>query len=255
MSQSMNPMRMPRITKVSVNIGVGEGGQRLQLAEKALEMVTGMVPVRTLATSTNRDLGTRKGAPIGCKVTIRDSDTINAFLKDAFWVRQHTLPSYNFDASGNLSFGITDYTDFPGQKYDPDIGIFGMDVNVVLERPGHRVSRRRKQSRRVSASHRVGPEESRAWFSKSYKLKIIGYGEEAEDEDEEIDVPVDELPDNIKQAVESAVPGGKITEAELEMEDGKQIYEVTVEKDGKEFEVEVSKDGEVLEVELEEEEE
>ena len=50
-------------------------------------------------------------------------------------------PSYNFDASGNLSFGITDYTDFPGQKYDPDIGIFGMDVNVVLERPGHRVSR------------------------------------------------------------------------------------------------------------------
>ena len=253
MNQSMNPMRAPRITKVSVNIGVGEGGQMLQLAEKALEMVTGMTPVRTLATSTNRDLGTRKGAPIGCKVTIRDNETINAFLKDAFWVRQHTLPSYNFDASGNLSFGITDYTDFPGQKYDPDIGIFGMDVNVVLERPGHMVSRRRKQSRRVSASHRVGPDESRAWFSKSYNLKIVGYGEEAEDD--EIDVPVDELPDHIKEAVESAVPGGKITEAELEMEDGQQIYEVTVEKDGKEFEVEVSKDGEVLEIELEEEEE
>ena len=84
MNQSMNPMRAPRITKVSVNIGVGEGGQRLQLAEKALEMVTGMTPVRTLATSTNRDLGTRKGAPIGCKVTIRDNETINAFLKDAF---------------------------------------------------------------------------------------------------------------------------------------------------------------------------
>ena len=41
MSQSVNPMRSPRITKVTVNIGVGEGGQRLQLAEKALEMVTG----------------------------------------------------------------------------------------------------------------------------------------------------------------------------------------------------------------------
>ena len=49
MNQSMNPMRVPRITKVSVNIGVGEGGQRLQLAEKALEMVTGMTPVRTLS--------------------------------------------------------------------------------------------------------------------------------------------------------------------------------------------------------------
>ena len=178
MNQQMNPMLTPHITKVSVNIGVGEGGQRLQLAEQALEKVTGMTPVRTLATSTNRDLGTRKGAPIGCKVTIRDSETINAFLKDAFWVRQHTLPTYNFDTSGNLSFGISDYTDFPGQKYDPDVGIFGMDVNVVLERPGHRVSRRRKRTRRVSASHRVGPEESRSWFSKSYNLKIVGYGEE-----------------------------------------------------------------------------
>ena len=86
MSQSTNPMMSPRVTKVTVNIGVGEGGQRLQLAEKALEMVTGMTPVRTLATSTNRDLGTRKGSPIGCKVTIRDQESIRAFLKDAFWV-------------------------------------------------------------------------------------------------------------------------------------------------------------------------
>ena len=173
MNQSMNPMRTPRITKVSVNIGVGEGGQRLQLAEKALEMVTGMTPVRTLATSTNRDLGTRKGAPIGCKVTIRDKETINAFLKDAFWVRQHTLPSYNFDSSGNLSFGISDYTDFPDQKYDPDIGIFGMDVNVVLERPGHRVSRRRRRKSKISMPHRVGREESKAWFTEKFELKIV----------------------------------------------------------------------------------
>jgi len=255
MSQAANPMLAPSITKVTVNIGVGEGGQRLQLAEKVLELLTGMKPVRTLSTQTNRELGTRRGAPIGCKVTIRDDNSIESFLKDAFWVRQNTLPSYNFDDSGNLSFGISDYTDFPGQKYDPDIGIFGMDVNVVLERPGHRVSRRRRQARRVSVSHRVGPEESRKWFTKFYNLNIVGDGEEEEDQDDEIDVPVDELPDNIKQAVEAAVPGGDITEAELEMEDGQQVYEVTVEKDGQEFEVEVSKDGEVLEVELEEEEE
>lgn len=255
MSEEANVMLAPSIIKVTINIGVGEGGQRLQLAERVLEVLTGMKPMRTLATQTNRDLGTRRGSPIGCKVTIRGEEEIKKFLKDAFWVRQNTLPSYNFDSSGNLSFGISDYTDFPGQKYDPDIGIFGMDVNVVLERPGHRVSRRRQQSSRVSASHRVGPEESRAWFSKIYNLKIVGDGEEEEDEDDEIDVPVDELPDNIKQAVEAAVPGGDITEAELEMEDGQQVYEVTVEKDGQEFEVEVSKDGEVLEVELEEEEE
>ena len=132
-----------------------------------------MTPSRTISTKTNRDLGTRKGAPIGCKVTIRNRDKAESFLKDAFWVRDHTLPSYNFDSQGNLSFGISDYTDFPDQKYDPDIGIFGMDVNVVLERPGHRVSRRRRRKSKISRTHRVGREESREWFAKKFKLNIV----------------------------------------------------------------------------------
>jgi large subunit ribosomal protein L5 len=156
-----------------VNIGVGEGGQRLQLAERVLEILTGMKPVRTLATQTNRDLGTRRGSPIGCKVTIREQDLIHSFLTDAFWVRQNTLPAYNFDSQGNLSFGISDYTDFPKQKYDPDIGIYGMDVNVVLERSGHRVSRRRQRSSRVGLKHRVGREESMNWFQERYELEIV----------------------------------------------------------------------------------
>ena len=173
MSKSSNPMLSPGITKVTVNIGVGEGGRRLQLAEKVLEVLTGMKPKRTISTQTNRDLGTRKGAPIGCKVTIRDSGKVESFLKDAFWVRDHTLPSYNFDSQGNLSFGISDYTDFPDQKYDPDIGIFGMDVNVVLERPGHRVSRRRRRKSRVSMQHRVGREKSKEWFAGKFGLNIV----------------------------------------------------------------------------------
>ena len=107
------------------------------------------------------------------QVTIRDHDQVESFLKDAFWVRDHTLPAYNFDISGNLSFGISDYTDFPDQKYDPDIGIFGMDVNVVLERPGHRVSRRRRRKSRVSDPHRVGRDESKDWFTGKFGLKIV----------------------------------------------------------------------------------
>ena len=87
--------------------------------------------------------------------------------------REHTLPSYNFDSSGNLSFGISDYTDFPDQKYDPDIGIFGMDVNVVLERPGHRVSRRRRRKSKVPMPHRIGRDESKAWFTEKFELKIV----------------------------------------------------------------------------------
>ncbi|RPG73088.1 MAG: 50S ribosomal protein L5, partial [Euryarchaeota archaeon TMED141] len=106
MSESVNPMMQPRITKISVNIGVGEGGERLLNAEKVLELVTGVRPQRTLGRIQNRDLKVRQGAPIGCKVTMRDQERIMSFLKEAFWVRENTIPSWNFDRSGNLSFGI-----------------------------------------------------------------------------------------------------------------------------------------------------
>ena len=173
MTEMANPMLAPRIVKMTVNIGVGEGGKRLQTAENVLEMLTGGRPVRTLGRIQNRDLKVRKGAPIGGKVTIRDSDKISTFLKDAFWVRENTIPSWCFDAQGNLSFGISDYTEFPDQKYDPDIGIIGMDISVVLERPGHRVSRRRRRQSKVDANHRVTPDESRAWFAERFELNIL----------------------------------------------------------------------------------
>ena len=79
MSES-SAMFEPRITKVTINIGVGEGGQRLQLAEQVLELMTGQKPVRTLSKSTNRDLGTRVGGPIGCKVTMRSGYVKTLYL-------------------------------------------------------------------------------------------------------------------------------------------------------------------------------
>ena len=170
---SESNMRNPQITKVTINIGVGEGGQRLGLAEKVLGVLTGLKPVRTLGKIQNRDLKVRKGAPIGCKVTMRNREVIKKFLTDAFWVRENTIPAWNFDSQGNLSFGISDYTDFPDQKYDPEIGIFGMDINVVVERPGHRVSRRRRRSRKVGLGHRVTPNESKNFFEETYGVKIL----------------------------------------------------------------------------------
>lgn len=173
MSDMANPMVQPRISKVVINIGVGEGGDRLSNAESVLKLVSGVQPVRTLGKQQNRDLKVRVGFPIGCKATMRDQDTIKKFLTDAFWVRENTIPSWNFDREGNLSFGISDYTDFPDQKYNPDIGIFGMDINIVLERPGHRVSRRRRRSAKVAMNHRTTADEARAWFAENYGLNIL----------------------------------------------------------------------------------
>tara|TARA_B100000131_G_scaffold125630_1_gene122859 strand:- start:212 stop:739 length:528 start_codon:yes stop_codon:yes gene_type:complete len=173
LSETVNPMSVPRITKVCVNIGVGEGGDRLVNAENVLEMVTGVRPQRTLGKIQNHDLKVREGAPIGCRSTMRDQESIKEFLTNAFWVRDNTIPSWNFDAQGNLSFGIRDYTDFPEQKYDPDIGIYGMDINVVLERPGHRISRRRKAKSKVGKGHGVSRDESMEWFKSNFGIKIM----------------------------------------------------------------------------------
>ncbi|MFO1533900.1 MAG: 50S ribosomal protein L5, partial [Thermoplasmatota archaeon] len=64
-------MRQARIEKVVVNIGVGEGGDKLLKAEKVMEMVTGAKPARTLSKVANRDWGLRVGGPIGVRVTLR----------------------------------------------------------------------------------------------------------------------------------------------------------------------------------------
>ncbi len=150
----MNSMRNVRIEKVVVNIGVGEAGDKLLKAQKVLENLTGQRAIQTLSKKTIRDWGIRRGMPIGAKVTLR-GERADKFLREALWARNNVLAAYNFDQNGDFSFGIVDYTDFKGMKYDPEIGLFGMDVNVSLQRPGYRVARRRVGRRRVPRRHRL----------------------------------------------------------------------------------------------------
>src|SRR2546428_3757945 len=96
--------------------------------------------------------------PIGTRVTLRGAPAED-FLKEALSIRNNRLPGYSFDPAGNFSFGIQDYTDFRGMKYDPEIGVFGMDVSVSLQRPGWRVARRSDKSRRIPRRHRVSRDE------------------------------------------------------------------------------------------------
>ena len=165
-------MRQLSIDKVVVNIGVGEAGERLVKAEKVLEMVTGQKPVETVSKTVNRDLGIRVGMPLGCKVTLR-GEAAETFLKRALSIREHRVPVYSFDKEGNMSFGISDYTDFDGLKYDPEIGILGMDVNVVLKRPGKRVAVRPLLRRRIPMSHRVDRDEAIQFMKDRYQVKVV----------------------------------------------------------------------------------
>jgi len=165
-------MRRPRIEKVVVNVGVGEAGERLLKAQKVLEMLTGQKPVVTTAKITNRDLGVREGMPIGCKVTLRD-EVAEDFLRRALWIRENRVADYSFDPEGNLSFGIADYTDFKGMKYDPEVGIFGMDISVVIQRPGYRVRKRKIMKRSLPRRHRLTKEEAIEFMKEHFEVEVV----------------------------------------------------------------------------------
>ncbi len=168
----MNSMRELHIEKVTVNIGVGEAGERLSKAQKVLKAVTGQTPVQTISKAINRDLGIRIGMPLGCKVTLR-GDLAEDFLRRALSIREQRVYEYSFDKEGNMSFGISDYTDFDGMKYDPDIGIFGMDVNVVLRRKGSRIARRALLRRKAPKSHRVDRSEAIEFMKEKYEVEVV----------------------------------------------------------------------------------
>lgn len=175
--KKMNPEKKqalfaPKIEKVTINIGVGEAGERLKKAETVLEHVTGQKPIETLSKTTNKDWGIRKRMPIGCKVTLRGNDA-NDFLKEALSTRDNKMADYSFDDEGNLSFGIPDHTLFKSQKYDPNIGIFGMDICITMQKPGYRVKHRRIAARRLPHRHRVKKEETIKFFSETFNVEVI----------------------------------------------------------------------------------
>ncbi|HEX9708907.1 MAG TPA: 50S ribosomal protein L5 [Candidatus Thermoplasmatota archaeon] len=167
-----SPMRRIRVEKVVVNIGVGQAGEQLIKGEKVLEMITGRKPSRTRSKTQNKELGIRVGMPIGAMVTLRGKPA-ETFLRQALDTRSNKINWYSFDAEGNFSFGVPDFTDFPNQKYDPAIGIFGMDVSVTLRRPGARVAKRRRARARVPRHHRITADEARAWVSERFDAEVV----------------------------------------------------------------------------------
>lgn len=167
----MNRMQELYVDKVVVHMGVGESGERLVKAEDLMREITGQEPIRAIAKRTQPAFGIRKGAPIGCRVSLRGKNAEN-FITTALDIIGRRLSSRQFDINGNFSFGIEEHTDFPGQSYDPMIGIYGMDVNVVLERRGIRIARRAAQRRKLPIKQRVTKDDAIAFMADRYKVVI-----------------------------------------------------------------------------------
>lgn len=154
-----HPMRLPRIEKVVVNLNVGKSGEPLEKANKVLEEITGQTPVKRKAKKTIRDFGIREGESIAVVVTLRKQKAID-FLKKILPIVDNKISARSFDVRGNFSFGLKEHIEIPGVKYDPDVGIFGMDVCVTVNRPGQRVKTRKKQDKSIGPKHLLTPEES-----------------------------------------------------------------------------------------------
>ena len=166
-----NPMEMTRIEKVTVNIGVGESGERLGKAEQLLAKLTGKKPVRTVSSHKIPTWNLRKGEPIGCKVTLRGEEA-KKILERTLYAKEAILKKGNFSKDGNVSFGIHEYIDIQGLKYDPIIGIFGLNVTVNLGKPGYRISRRSQQTKKVPFTARVKREEALEFMKENFGVKI-----------------------------------------------------------------------------------
>lgn len=168
----MNVMLEPRIDKVVVHVGVGESGQRLVNAETILKTITHQSPVRSIAKKTLPNFGIKKNEPIGAKLTLRGK-AAEEFLAVALKAAGNSLKRSQFDNQGNFSFGIEEHTDFPGMRYDPEIGIFGMDVTVAMKRAGYRIARRRVCQKKIPSRQRLGKDDTLDFVQKKFGVVVL----------------------------------------------------------------------------------
>jgi large subunit ribosomal protein L5 len=167
-----NPMLVPVIEKVTVNMSVGKSGAPLEQAVTILKQLTKQKPSRRVAKKTVREFGIRKGESIACVVTLRD-EPAKEFLKKAFVAVEKKLSKYSFDKQGNFSFGIKEHIDIPGTKYAPELGIHGMDVSVSLGRAGYRVKRRHRVRTNVGKDHLLTSQEAILFIKDEFDVEII----------------------------------------------------------------------------------
>jgi large subunit ribosomal protein L5 len=166
------PMLKPRIEKVVVNLNVGKSGEPLEKASKVLKELTTQNPIKMKAKKTIRDFGIRQGEPIACIVTLRKQKATD-FLKKVLPVVDNKISRSSFDKQGNFAFGIKEHIEIAGVKYDPDMGIFGMDICVSMSRPGYRVKNRRKEKAKIGSKHILTPEEAVLFVKQTLGVEIV----------------------------------------------------------------------------------
>ena len=143
----MNSMKSIKIEKVTLNIGAGKDQAKLEKGFTLLGAITNGTPIKTVTNKRIQEWGLRPGLPIGCKITLRKQKALQL------------LPRLLEAVENKL-------------KYDPKIGILGLEVCVTLERPGFRIKKRKIMSRRIPSRHRISKQEAIDFMSGNFKTLV-----------------------------------------------------------------------------------
>jgi len=168
----MNKMKTIRIEKVTLNIGAGKDQARLEKGVALLRVIAGSTPIKTTTNKRIQEWGLRPGLPIGCKITLRKIKAAK-LLPNLLNAVDNRLNEKQFDENGNIAFGIPEYIEISGVKYDPKIGIMGLQVCITLERPGYRIKKRKILARKIPARHKISKQDAISFMTNSYNTKVV----------------------------------------------------------------------------------
>jgi len=136
-----NKLAVPRIVKIVVNMGVGEGAQDIKILEKSMDemaVITGQKPILRRAKKAIANFKIRDGHPVGCKVTLRRA-MMYEFMDRLVNVTLPRIRDFRgvspdaFDHAGNYTLGLAEQTIFPEIEYDRITRTQGMDITFVIK--------------------------------------------------------------------------------------------------------------------------
>jgi large subunit ribosomal protein L11e len=167
----LNALAKIRVAKVCININPGGVGDRVTRASRVLEQLCQQRAQLSRSHRTIPKFGVRRNDKIAAYVTVRGAKALK-ILNNALQVLDFEISAHCFSSTGNFGFGIKEHIDL-GLKYDREIGIHGMDIYVVLERPGSRIARRKHCQSRIGHSQRITKEQAKDWYVKTFQGTLL----------------------------------------------------------------------------------